>query len=504
MPSFSEVLAYKFASASTDKIDFEISRLRDYCTATIRSLRSRTDAPILWLSFEPIAWPSYGIFDSVSTHSQRDIISYLNSFLSSELNRAGNAWLVDTGICLERVGASHFYDWRYWHLSRAPYSRKACAEIAHELLKHVRALSGRVRKCLVLDCDNTLWGGVIGEDGLKGIKIGNSHPGIAYREFQLAVLELFSRGVILCLCSKNNECDVLEVLRHHTEMVLRESHFSAIRVNWRDKVANLREIASELNIGLDSLVFVDDSDFELSLVKQFLPDIATLKVSRDSPFENRLVLAQCGLFDTHSITKEDGARAKMYASEAMRKQISRQSTNLEEYLHTLEMRLCVAPVKQDDLDRAVQLCQRTNQFNLTCTRYTRDQLLSLLNSDNALLLLLRLSDRFGDYGTVGFCMIKLDAMQAHVDTFLISCRALGRGAESAFLALSIEAVSRKNVRIVTARYVQSGKNSQVKDFYTKHGFPTVSRREEEVNYCIDLQALRLSVPSHFKEATLEY
>ena len=504
LPAFSELLGYSFASSSLEDVESELKRVQDYCIATLSALRKKTDVPILWFSFEPTVFPAYGILDPTLRQSQRSVISSLNKLLSSELSQAGNAWLVDTGICLERIGAQNFYDWRYWHLSRSPYSRSALAQISHELQKHIRAFTGRFRKCLVLDCDNTLWGGVVGEVGLTGICIGNSYPGLAYREFQLAVLDLFSRGVILCLCSKNNESDVLDVLRDHQRMVLREHHFSCIKANWRDKVSNLKEIAAELNIGLDSIVFVDDSDFEANLVERLLPEVSVVKASREAPYENRIALAECGLFDTHSLTNEDRSRGKLYADEAQRKRISSQVDDLEDYLITLNMRLYVESVTEDQISRAAQLCQRTNQFNSTCIRYTSDQLLPMLNSENMLLLLLRLTDQFGDYGSVGFCIVTLDRSIAHIDTFLLSCRALGRGVESAFLALSIEAITKKNAKTLTARYVRSNKNAQVKAFFIGHGFSLTRESDQEIHYSLDLERSNLSVPAHFEHAALEW
>jgi FkbH-like protein len=500
LPAFSEILGFTFASSSSQKITDELARVRAYCTSTLRALRERSPVPILWLGFEPSAWPSFGIADTQSPPagvSQREVIADLNAFVARELDNLGNGWLVDTSQCLERVGAKDFYEWRYWNIARAPFGLKALAELAGEVQKHLRAQTGRGRKCLILDCDNTLWGGIVGEDGVNGILIGPEHPGNAYREFQLEVLNLHHRGVIVGLCSKNNYEDVMEVLRTRSEMVLREEHFAIMRINWQDKVLNLREIAEELNIGLDSIVFADDSDFEVNLVRKALPEVTTLHVPAARSYENRGLLLSGGWFDTHALTDEDRSRTKKYRADTQRKQLAASITDMGDYLKSLEMHLTVAPVTEAELDRAAQLCQRTNQFNLTTRRYSRDELATYMASPASTMLLLRMSDRFGDYGIVGLCLAIQSGSVANFDVFLMSCRALGRDAETAFLALCAETVSKKGASILTGSYLPTKKNGQVANFYQRHGFRTVAEFKNEYKFSLDLEQGRILVPEIF-------
>ena len=499
LPAFSNILSFSFAAATPNQIEVEVVRIREYCSATLRALRQRSSAPILWLSFEPPAWPSYGILDArpPSGGGQRAIIAELNAFLIDELDKIGNARLVDTGQCLERVGAKEFYDWRFWHMARAPYGRSAMAEFSREVQKHVRAQVGRVRKCLILDCDNTLWGGVVGEDGVKGIKIGADHAGTAYQEFQMEVLNLHHRGVILGLCSKNNLEDVLEVLHTRRDMLLQEEHFAVMRVNWQDKATNLREIALELNIGLDSIVFVDDSDFEINLVRESLPEVIALQVSAARPYENRTLLLQGGWFDSHVLTEEDRLRAKMYRAEVKRKNLADSITDIDDYLQSLQMNITVEDVTDADLDRVAQLCQRTNQFNLTTKRYSRDELAIHKVSPESTLLLLRLSDRFGDYGVIGFCLAVNSGSDLYLDTFLMSCRALGRGVETAFLALSCEAAAAENTSRVIGSYIPTKKNAQVAHFYQQHGFKTLAVTDDKIDLSFKWERGSIIVPPHF-------
>ena len=502
LPAFSEKLGISFSTSSEKEIESEVERLSDYFSATLEALRRNSSAPILWLSLELPPFPSNGIFDATAKCSQRKSIASLNSYLESELRRVGNAWLVDTSVCLERVGANKFYDWRYWYMANSPYSRIALAEIANEIQKHIRSLSGRVRKCLVLDCDNTLWGGIVGEDGLNGICIGTEYPGSAFRDFQLEILNLYSRGVILCLCSKNNEEEVLSVLRTNQHMILREEHFAAFQINWSDKVSNLRRISEQLNIGLDSIVFVDDSDFEINLVRNELPEVVALKVSASKPYDHRYQLIQGGWFDTHHITDEDLMRSQMYRAEFTRKQILSATTDMKEYLKSLEMRLGFESVTESSLERVAQLCQRTNQFNLTTKRYSLDELASFVESPSSRVFMLRLSDKHGDYGIIGLCIIFIDHTIANIDSFMMSCRALGRGVESAFLSLCVQSVATDGAKTITSKYIPTSKNVQVSSFYDSHGFTVVSKNDGDVCFSLKWSPGCIGIPTHFSDVSM--
>jgi FkbH-like protein len=497
LPAFSELFGFTFSCASDSEINAEIERIQAYCQTTIRALRELTTAPILWLAFEPPAWPSNGIADAGSLFSQRQLIRQLNDYLLSELNVVGNAWLVDTAQCLERVGAQNYYDWRYWHMAHFPFSRTAMAEMSVEIGKYIRALAGKVSKCLVLDCDNTLWGGIIGEVGINGICIGNEHPGATFRDFQLEVLNLYNRGVILAVCSKNNEKDVLDVFQSHMGMILREEHFAIMRINWQDKASNLREIASELNIGLDSMVFVDDSEFEINLVQTAIPEVETLHMPTSKAAFSRSRLASCGLFDTIVLTEEDKKRSQSYRDDVARKALKTQTSNLDDYLESLRMCIVVEHVGDCDLERAAQLCQRTNQFNLSTKRYTRDDLIAIRESSYNTLHMMKLSDRFGNYGTVGICIIKFNGSEAIIDTFLMSCRILGREAETAFLAICANEAISNGAKKIKGCYIPTKKNAQVYEFLVKQGFLTLPPEDDKLWFELELNEGSITIPSFF-------
>jgi FkbH-like protein len=313
----------------------------------------------------------------------------------------------------------------------------------------------------------------------------------------MEVLNLYHRGIILGLCSKNNLEDILEVLDERSEMVLKKEHFAIMKVNWQDKVKNLREIASELNIGLDSIVFVDDSDFEINLVQKSLPEVTTVQISSEKPYENRMCLLQGGWFDSHVLTEEDRLRAKMYRAEVERKNLASSITDMSEYLESLKMKLTLEVVTEADLDRVAQLCQRTNQFNLTTKRYSRDEIAIHRASPASTPLLLRLSDRFGDYGIIGFCLAINKGEDLHLDTFLMSCRALGRGVETAFLAMSCQAAATEETLRVIGSYSPTKKNTQVANFYLNNGFSLLDETNNEIKFSLEWKADCILVPPHF-------
>jgi FkbH-like protein len=487
LPAFSAVLGLESSSHSDGTLEQESRRVLEYCAAVMTALRTRTNAPVFWVTFEPPSMSGRPGLDAA--------IARLNDSVAALMSAAGNAWAVESAACVEQVGAANFYDWRYWRMARAPLSRPAMAALSADVARHVRRIAGRARKCLVLDCDNVLWGGIVGEDGIDGIQIGTEPGGKSFVEFQKTALALHERGVLLAICSKNNEEDVLEVFRSRPEMILQERHFSVMRINWHDKPQNLREIAAALNIGVDSLVLADDSEFEIEMVRAALPHVETLFLPATEHERNHRRLASCGWFDAPVVTDEDRRRGAMYLAENTRAALRAGVADLTDYLSSLEMKAVVGTVGDYDLDRVTQLCQKTNQFNLTTRRYSRDEL-AARTRDGHVLLQLRLTDRFGDYGLVGFSMMAIAGDEATIDTFLMSCRALGRGVESVLLDGCVRAARAAGARTIVGCYVPSAKNSQVADFYERHGFVSEGSAGEERRFVGDLSAALTSIPSH--------
>lgn len=491
-------LARRFASLPPERIEGEKERIKAFITSVLTGIRKQTAALILWGGFELPIHPSLGIVDYQQKSGQTACVTELNQFLRDALQAHKNAYVLDLNGCLARVGAKNFYDPRYWHIGKAPYSREALEEISNEVFKYIRPLKGKNKKCLVLDCDNVLWGGIVGEEGLGGIKLGRTYPGSAYCEFQQEILNLYHRGVVLALCSKNNAEDVWEVFRQHPDMLLRKEHIAAAQLNWRDKVTNLRQIAADLNLGLESFVFLDDSPFEIGQVRQYLPEVEVVQLPLDRAVEYRDIVAAGGWFDTLTISEEDKQRGAMYRAEAARKELQMQSQDLEGYYSSLEMVLEIRFADQFSIPRIAQLTQKTNQFTLTTRRYSDAQIQELSQSDSADVIYLQLKDRFGESGLTGVCILKYDGDRALIDSFLLSCRVLGRGVEDAFLVQCMNRAKWRGCASAIGEYRPTAKNDQVKDFYSERHFKPVTTVNGIRCFELDLAAFEETEPSFFK------
>jgi FkbH-like protein len=323
-----------------------------------------------------------------------------------------------------------------------------------------------------VDLDNTLWGGVIGDDGLDGIVLGQgSALGEAFVAFQEYLHQLSRRGVILAVCSKNDEANALSPFENHPEMVLKRSHFAAFVANWADKATNLRNIAQRLNIGLDSLVFVDDNPFERNLVRTELPVVAVPELPED-PAHYARCLADAGYFESARITAEDLARTEQYRANIERESLRSSVTDLSTYLESLKMEMQATPFDEIGLGRITQLINKTNQFNLTTRRYSEQEVAAIMSEPNTITLQVRLTDKLGDNGMISVVIAKPTEQEDEltIDTWLMSCRVLGRQVEHAVLNILADAAMRSGYRYLKGEFKPTAKNTLVKDHYEKLGF----------------------------------
>ena len=386
--------------------------------------------------------------------------------------------------CLDYESLTSFHgkeqvaDERLRHIARMELSERFLPKLAGHMLGWVFALRGFSRKCIVLDLDNTLWGGVVGEEGPQGIQLGPEYPGSAFLEFQASLLELRRRGILLAVNSKNNESEALEVLRDHPAMLLRPEHFAAMQINWNDKAGNLEAIAKQLNLGLDSFVFIDDNPAERELMRRLRPEVFTPEWTPDPVFYRRDLE---GLFDfeTSSLTEEDRKRAEMVAAQIQRETLKNQGATFEDYLLELQMELDVQSARAEDLARVHQLFQKTNQFNLTTRRYSPAEVDEFHRREDALLAVLRNRDRFGDNGLVGVALAVAEDPGRklwRIDSLLMSCRVLGRTVESGFLTQLLLELRRRGAQTVIGEFIPTAKNELVKDFYSRMGFEPAAGR----------------------------
>lgn len=332
-------------------------------------------------------------------------------------------------------------------------------------------------KCLVVDCDNTIWGGVVGEDGISGLVLGESGEGRKHRDLQQSMLELRRRGVVLAICSHNDEADVLEVLRTHPDCLLGVDDFATMRINWENKAENIISIAEELNLGLEHLVFVDDDPFECEWIRSRLRQVRVLNWPQDIG-EGR-TLDDLGLFDSLLLTEEDRTRTEMYRAEARRRATREEMTTVEDYLRSLEIIATVGRAQPQHLHRVAQLTLRTNQFNLTTRRYDLAELEELLQRPDTDVLWLDLRDRFGANGIVGCGILRSTDERAVIDSLLVSCRVIGRGGEALLLHTLATLARHRDASELVGEYIPSKRNGQVADLYGRFGFEG-PRRDGEV------------------------
>lgn len=492
-------LARKLPAMNPEQVNTELDRIQHFVAAVLEGIRKYSRAVILWHGFETPIYPAYGIRDNHLAGGQLAILSNLNQRVLGQLAHHQNAYFVDLNLCLARIGAQSFYDLRYWHIGKAPYTRAAMAEIVSEDFKYLRAVKGKNRKCLVLDCDNTLWGGVVGEEGIAGIALGKSYPGSAYYEFQQETLNLYHKGIILALCSKNNEADVWQVFREHPGMVLKREHIAAARINWQDKATNIKQLAQDLNIDLDSMVFVDDSEFEIEMIRHALPEVEVIHLPGNAAFLYQGLLASCGWFDGLMLTSEDQQRGSMYQAEGERNKLrSEVQLDVEAFCKSLNMVVTIRFADDFAIPRIAQLTQKTNQFNLTTHRHTEIDIKSLADGDDSDVVYLGLKDRFGDLGIVGVCILKYESSKAIFDTFLLSCRALGRRIEDVMLQHGVKLAELRGSRTVIGTYAATRKNEQVKDFYANQGFKLTTSNDGIDTFVLDLTRYRHRPMAIFK------
>ena len=388
--------------------------------------------------------------------------------------RAGVKW-VDFGEFTSRYDAETLVNWKYYLMSQTLLNPRLARDFQAWWQRVEDEMALKRRKCLVLDLDNTLWGGVLGEDGVDGISLGGDYPGKAYYMWQKALSQLSSTGVILAVCSKNNETDVQEAWDKNPSMVLKREHFSALRINWNDKATNLRELAAELNIGLDSMVFIDDNPAERELVKQMLPEV-TVPDFPDKPYQLMPFFKQLvdSYFRIYAVTDEDRAKTAQYQANAMRRAEQSRFVDFEDYLYSLDISMDVIPADEHNLPRIAQMTQKTNQFNLTTRRYTEADVTGFLKSGWHIFCV-NVSDRFGDSGITGTMFLHpVDDVTLDIDTLLASCRVLGKGIEEAFFKTVLNLMRLDGYRRVTACYLPTAKNGQTADFFDRMGMTCVA------------------------------
>ena len=420
--------------------------------------------------------PGFELLDIRQALEGMAVFSAVLQFWTQEIARLERVRILDLHGLMLSLGTKHAHDSRKWLLYRQPYTETFWQEIGRLLGRILAAEKISPKKCIALDLDNTLWGGIIGEDGLQGIQLGDDFPGKAYRDFQQTLVCLKKKGVLLAVASKNNPEDVYEVFDKHDAMILSRKDFAALEIHWDSKVESIRRVAKKLNIGLDSIIFVDDSAKEIGEISERLPDVTCVVVPEELADLPDL-FAETDFFDFAEITDEDRRRTEMMAADSARLEIQ-EAMSEEEFRKSLNLKIEVFAAQKQHLARVTQLINKTNQFNLTTVRRTQDEVEELVGSKDALVLGMDIKDKYGDYGLVGVTILKKKAKSCVIDTLLMSCRVLGRGAEETLIAKLAEAAKSLGCDEIRGRYIATSKNAMVKDFYRHFNFQHEPQTDE--------------------------
>ncbi len=482
-----------FAGLSPKDVEACTERVTGNFADWISTFRSRSQAHVVLHTLDVPPRPIQGVLDAQLETGQTEAIRRVNRQLVRIAQQHTGVYVLDYDGLVAQHGRTLWYDEQKWLTLRMPIAADCLIHLADEWLRFIHPLTGKVCKALVCDLDNTLWGGVIGEDGLDGIQLGVEYPGAAYRELQRAILDLYQRGIILAICSKNNPDDAMEALEKHPDMLLRPEHFASLKINWQDKALNLCEIAEELNIGIDAVAMLDDSPVERQLVRSQLPEATVIDLPSD-PMGYAAALRQSPVFQRLSLSAEDHTRGQMYAQQRQRTELQHRTGSLEAFYHSLEMEAEIGLVTPQTLQRVAQLTQKTNQFNLTTRRYSEQQISEFAADPACRVYWVRVTDRFGDNGIVGVAITRQQDQVWELDTFLLSCRVIGRTVETAMLATIAEQAREAGARRLVGWFVPTKKNAPARDFYQRHGFQCSTERDGASCWEFDITKEQIDPP----------
>jgi FkbH-like protein len=458
--------------AEADKV---VESARAHVKAIRDGIHANSGAVCIVQNLAPPSERVFGSLDRSVASSLVSVVAATNRAIAADLQGSADV-LFDVEGLATTVGLANWHSPAEWNLAKLPFASEMLPLYADHLCRLLAALNGKSRRCLVLDLDNTMWGGVIGDDGLAGIRLAQGDAdGEAYLEFQEYVLALRDRGVVLAVCSKNDDAVARAPFREHPEMRLKESHIAVFQANWNDKATNITAIARELSLGLQSLVFVDDNPFERELVRTALPEVAVVELPEDPAYYAR-TLSASGLFELTVLSNEDLSRASMYEGNARRAELQQAVGNLEEYLASLDMEIVFQPFDETGRARIAQLINKSNQFNLTTKRYSEADVTAMMADKSCFTLQVRLIDRFGDNGMISVIVCRgVGSGEWEIDTWLMSCRVLGRKVEQMVLRELLGSAAAHGATTLTGAFIPTTRNGIVEEHYAKLDFELVER-----------------------------
>lgn len=474
-----------------EQIKFKILRRIDRYAETILQAHASNAAQIVVLSFDMPASSPLGMADQNETLGQAAITRAANEALLNKLDNLPGISIIDFATIASGFGRERITDLKYWYLGRIPFSRPFSNHLAGKLVGFMLALTQKTARLIVTDLDNTLWGGVIGEEGVENISIGTDFPGNAFRHFQITLKALSSSGIALAICSKNTEPTALSAFSDRPEMILSKDDFVARRINWKDKANNIREMAKELGLGLGSICFLDDDPHQRALVRRELPEVFVPELPEDPARRSSFVLSLPCL-ERLEITKEDFGRTKQYKARATIEVKRRNAGSLDEFYRELAMKLSFEKFGAANQARIIQLIAKTNQFNTTTHRYGLAEITSLLDN-NVDVLAIGLADKFSEHEIIGVLVLKWEKTGAVIDLLVLSCRVLGRSVEQAILGWVCERARQRNVQLVEGTIIETPRNQPVRSLFADNGFTELNPGIHQ----LDLGKSDLSVPDWF-------
>lgn len=453
-------------------VDDTIDRLTNLWSA----LKQNCSATVIQSNFVTPSERAFGNYELRVEESTGSLFYQINDQLTKQIRHFNNVLMFDVDYLSAEVGRRRWFDERLWVMAKAYCDLNHLPLVAKSMIDIMLAAHGKFVKCVVLDLDNTLWGGVIGDDGINGIILGDFDEGESFVAFQHFIKDLKQRGIILAVVSKNEHANAILPFRDHPKMVLKEEDIAVFIANWDNKADNIRLVQQTLNIGFDSMVFLDDNPFERNIVRQYLPEVIVPELP-DDPALYLKTIADLNLFETASFSATDRERGDQYREAAKRELTKSSFTNVSEYLTSLNMQIKLERFNNFNLPRIAQLIQRSNQFNLTTRRYGEAVCEALMSDATAVPLTLTLADKYGDYGLISVIILKTAQDALVIDEYLMSCRVLQRGVEQFAMNRIVELAKQKQLKFVRGSYLRTAKNDMVKDFYARFGFVKVETHE---------------------------
>lgn len=466
---FGDLFHFPYSITKSERENFIDKKILELSNL-IKKFTETTSSKLVITNLGLPNYSPHGIAEMNTSYSFHDAIIDFNKKLKETVINSNSVYVFDFFKFVIQHGEKNVFNFQNYLFGDIKIALDYIPYLATEFMPYIISLLGLTKKCIVLDLDNTIWGGIIGEDGFDGIRLGPQPPGNAFVEFQKYLKALSQRGIILAINSKNNFNDAIHVIREHPHMVLKEDDFACMKINWNDKASNMNEIAKELNIGLDSFVFFDDDPVNRELIKKIMPEITTPDLPHDPSLYSE-VIQSLHDFSVFQITDEDTKRGKMYLEQKKRNESQNISLDLTDFLKTLNLKINVKKSNSFTIPRISQLTMKTNQFNLSTKRYQEEDIEKFSKDNKMLIGCAEISDKFGDNGITGvFLVEKINSDEWFLDTFLLSCRVMGRQVEKAILYYIINEAKKNNVKKLKAKFIPTAKNQPVENFLPDSGF----------------------------------